>query len=236
MKSIAIMQPTFLPWIGYFALIDRVDSFVFFDHVQFEKRSWQQRNNIKSVNGALMLSVPVVSKGKQWQLIHETEILYEGNKSPFDKIIKSIEMAYMKAPYFSDFSNDIFAFMEKRPKYISDFNKEIITHICNILNITTPLLSSSDKAAQGHKDILLANICEQEHASHYISPPGSKVYLDKSTVFEERNIELSYHDYDHPTYSQLHGDFIPYMCILDLLFNEGEKSLDIIHKGMSSSL
>lgn len=232
MKTIAIMQPTFLPWIGYFALIDRVDEFVFFDHVQFEKRSWQQRNNIKTANGALMLSIPVVSKGKQEQLIKDAEILYEGNKSPLDKIIKSIEMSYTKAPFYKQYADMVFHFFENCPSHIADMNINIIQFICSEIGIKTPFIKSSDKMAEGQKDVLLANICEEQDATHYISPPGSKDYLEPSSVFNDRGIELSYHYYNHPTYSQLHGDFVPYMCILDLLFNEGDNSLNIIRQGL----
>ena len=233
MKSIAIMQPTFLPWIGYFALIDRVDEFVIFDHVQFDKRSWQQRNKIKTPQGPIWLSVPVSSKGKQTQAILETEILYEGNKNPLDKFFKSIENNYKKAPFYNDHINMIQEIFSQKPRYIADLNEEIIVWICKILGIKTPLIKSSTLDAVGEKDSLLLDICQKRQATHYISPPGSKIYLDQSNLFEKNNIELQYHDYNHPEYSQLHGDFEPYMCILDLIFNEGENSMNIIEKGLA---
>tara|TARA_R110002126_G_scaffold291807_1_gene459776 strand:+ start:232329 stop:233036 length:708 start_codon:yes stop_codon:yes gene_type:complete len=231
MKSIAIMQPTFLPWLGYFALIDSVDEFVFFDHVQFEKRSWQQRNKIKTANGPIWLSVPVSTKGKQFQTIQDTEILYEGDKNPLDKITKSIELNYQKAPFYQDYADDIFSAFAAKPQYISELNQTIIKYICHEIGIQTPFINSSSLDVSGKKDILLVDICQAREATHYISPPGSKVYLDESDAFEGNNIHLSYHEYIHPEYAQLHDGFEPYMCILDLLFNEGPESKHIIQRG-----
>ena len=233
MKSIAIMQPTFLPWIGYFALIERVDEFIFFDHVQFEKRSWQQRNKIKTPQDPIWLSVPVSTKGKQAQAINEAEILYEGDKNPLDKIIKSIELNYKKAPFYNDYADDVFEFFADKPNHIAVLNQNIIQWICEKLDIKTPFIQSSTLDVSGTKDDLLVDICQVRNATHYISPPGSKVYLDESDAFEVAGIDLSYHDYNHPEYTQLHGDFEPYMCILDLLFNEGSKSGEIIRTGLS---
>ena len=232
MKSIAIMQPTFLPWIGYFALIDRVDEFVFLDHVQFDKRSWQQRNKIKTPNGPTWLSIPVSTKGKQTQTIQETEILYEGSKTPFDKMIKSIEHSYSKTPFYKEYANHLYDIFAQKPVHISQLNQDIIHWVCKELNITTPFIRSSDLNTSGNKDILLVNICKNRQATDYISPPGSKAYLDQSDAFDEANINLLYHTYNHPEYNQPYGDFEPYMGIIDLLFNEGPNSITIIKQGL----
>ncbi|MGH1403795.1 MAG: WbqC family protein [Alphaproteobacteria bacterium] len=233
MKSIAIMQPTFLPWIGYFSLIDRVDEYVFLDHVQFDKRSWQQRNRIKTPQGSMWLSASVITKGRSDQALKDVELLYEGNKNPFDKIKNSIDHNYKKSKYYNEYAADLYAFFDEKPQYISDLNQNIIKWACNILDIQTPFIKSSELFVEGDKDILLANICKDRGATHYISPPGSKAYLDDSDTFETAKIHLSYHDYNHPTYTQLCGDFEPYMCILDLLFNEGSNSANIIKTGLS---
>ncbi len=232
MKSIAIMQPTFLPWIGYFTLIERVDEFILFDHVQFEKRSWQQRNKIKTPNGAIWLSVPVSTKGKQDQSIKEAEILYEGDKNPLDKIMKSIELNYKKAPFYTHYAQDLSAFFQEKPQYIAQLNETLIRWVCNLLEIKTPLIHSSTLGVSGKKEDLLVDICQKREATHYISPPGSKAYLDQSDAFDRVDIDLSYYEYPHPYYTQLHGDFEPYMCILDLLFNEGDQSAKIMKKSL----
>lgn len=232
MKSIAIMQPTFLPWIGYFALIDHVDEFIILDHVQFEKRSWQQRNKIKTDKGPIWLSVPVLSKGRQDQSIAETQILYEGEKSPLEKIMRSIEQNYKKATFYRDYANVLEQILSEKPKRIADLNQQLINQLCRVLKIDTPLLKSSEMGVKGSKEALLIDICQKRGATHYISPPGSKNYLEGGPLFQKADIMLSYQEYNHPVYTQLHTDFQPYMCILDLVFNEGPKSTEIIRSGL----
>jgi len=234
-KKIAIMQPTFLPWLGYFSLIDNVDEFVFFDHVQFQKRSWQQRNKIRTYESEIWVSVPVFNKGKLHQAIKDTEIIYEGQRSALDKILHSMELNYKKAPFYANYSEEIASIFSQKPKYISDLNQNIIQWACRKLQITTPFVKSSDLNVSGSKSDLLVNICQSQMSRSYISPPGSKVYLDKSTAFHDAEITISYFDYAHPNYKQLHGEFIPYMCILDLLFNAGPKSGDIMRIGTSKT-
>ena len=230
-KKIAIMQPTFLPWLGYFSLIDYVDEFIFLDHVQFEKRSWQQRNRIRTYGEEIWLSVPVYTKGKQKQSIKDAEIMYEGKRSPLTKIMTSIELNYKKAPFFKDYADDLIILFNQKPEYISNLNENIIRWVCKKLLINTPLVKSSNLNVSGAKADLLVDICNVQNASHYISPPGSKVYIDETDAFELSQIPVSYFYYNHPKYFQLHGDFVPYMCILDLLFNVGPKSANLIKTG-----
>lgn len=229
--SIAIMQPTFLPWIGYFALIDRVDKFVFLDNVQFDRRSWQQRNQIKTPNGPQWLVVPVQSKGMRNQKIEDVIIQYEGS-DPLEKIIRSIEHNYKKTPYYKDFSQDLFAVFSRKPEKLSDLNKSIISFFCKSFGIAEKFTDASSLPAEGKKAGLLADICEKCNANEYVSPPGSKDYLDESESFEEKKIPVIYHTYTHPTYRQSYGEFVPYMCAADLLFNEGQDSLRIIREGV----
>jgi len=230
-KSIAIMQPTFLPWIGYFSLLESVDEFVIFDHVQFEKRSWQQRNKIRTNDGDMWLSVPISTSGKQTQSIKDAEILYEGKRSPLVKIMNSIETNYKRAPFYNDYAAELNSILIRNPKYISNLNLDIIGWVCQKLQIITPRILSSELDVSGTKADLLVDICHSQKATHYISPPGSKVYLDESSAFKNAGIPVSYYDYKHPEYSQLHGGFAPYMCILDLLFNAGPASREIMTKG-----
>ena len=233
MKSIAIMQPTFLPWIGYFSLIDCVDEFVFLDNVPFDKRSWQQRNRIKTAQGPIWLSVPVLSKGRTNQLIHDVNILKDADKSPFHKIKTAIEHNYKRAPYYHHYAKDFFALFDDNKHNLALLNQSIIQWACRQLGIKTSLINASTLPAIGQKEKLLVNICKDRCASHYISPPGSKTYLDNSDAFQAAGIVLDYHNYEHPPYAQLYGNFEPYMCIIDLLFNEGPASADIIKKGLT---
>ena len=204
-KKIAIMQPTFLPWLGFFSLIDTVDEFIFFDNVQFEKRSWQQRNKIRTYGSEIWVSVPVSSKGKRSQKIKDAEIIYEGQRSALDKIVSTIEVNYRKAPFYQYYAEEIASIFAQKPKYISDLNQNLIEWACKKLQIDTPFVKSSSLNVSGSKSDLLVNICKLQMSRHYISPPGSKVYLDESTAFQDAEISITYFNYKHPKYKQMHG-------------------------------
>jgi len=229
LKTAAIMQPTYLPWMGYFDLMDQCDLFVILDSVQFEKRSWQQRNRIKTPSGELMLSVPVLSKGRFDQEIREVQI--DTAKNFQEGHLKAIKFNYAKAKYFDRYMGGLEEILLKKHKILADFNVELILWLKNALNIQTSLLRSSDLNVAGKKAELLVGICRSIGAGGYVSPQGARVYIEGTDIFPKNNIELRYQEFEHPIYTQMFGDFIPYMSVVDLLFNEGEKSLDIIRSG-----
>jgi hypothetical protein len=229
MISVAIMQPTYLPWIGYFGLIDHVDEFIFLDTVQFSKRSWQQRNQIKTSAGATWLSVPVHSKGVRDQTVKNVSIVYDGSYP--SKHIRAIEIAYSKTPYFSQYANELFAILTRTYSQLAELTIDLIDWFCDILGISTPLKRSSELDVQGSKADLLADICRVFDADLYISPPGSKDYMDESDAFEKLGISVSYFNFIHPEYYQIGSDYLPYMSVIDLLFNMGSKSLEVIRSG-----
>jgi len=231
----AIMQPTYNPWLGYFDLMDKVDIFVYLDNVQLVKRSWQVRNRIKTSQGELFLTIPIRKlKSRNETLIKDAVI--NDSENWRQKHLKSIELNYRKAKFF----DSVFPFVESLIlndfQFLADFNINFIEKIKKAIGVNTPTIRSSEIAyAKGKKDELLANICKSLGADIYISPQGSAVYIEKETpggAFTKEGIELYYHNYEHPVYTQLYGKFLPYMGIIDLLFNEGfEKALDIIRKG-----
>lgn len=223
------MQPTYLPWCGYFGLMQAVDIFIFLDSVQFAKRSWQQRNQIKTPQGARWLTVPVATKGKREQLICEAEL---DRTSYFTgKHRKSIESNYAKAVGFKDFAPALLARFEG-PTLLADLNIGIIEQCCMLLGIERQLLRSSQMQGRGSKADLLASLCKEVGATEYISVPGSRDYLDKSRAFEDIDVHVRYFNYRHPEYPQLFGDFLPYMSVIDLLFNCGDKSADLVRSGI----
>ena len=226
MNSVAIMQPTYLPWSGYFGLIDNVDIFVLLDNVQFAKRSWQQRNQIKTPNGSAWLTVPVASRGKREQTIQNVLIQKDNNFSHKHK--KSLEINYSKSKYFNSESQEIFRLINSDEQYLSELNINLIKYFCERLKIKTKIIRAKDLPSKGSKADLLCSICQELNADNYISPPGSKDYLKESDSFEKAKIALNYFSYKHPIYNQLWGEFIPYMSIIDMLFNCGEESIDLI--------
>ena len=233
MTSIAIMQPTFLPWAGYFGLMDSVDEFVLLDHVQFDKRSWQQRNQIKTANGAQWLTVPVITKGKKEQAICDVQLQADDKDFP-TKILKSIEQNYKKAPYYGDYIQSIEEIFLQPHTHLNMLNTALINYFRQCLGVATPVLLSSDMSVTGAKAALLVDICQKRQANHYLSPPGAQDYIAASNDFEQAGIKVNYFTYEHPEWGQQYGNFIPYMSVIDLLFNVGDKSMTVIRQGYVS--
>lgn len=225
------MQPTYLPWSGYFGLMQSVDLFIFLDSVQFAKRSWQQRNQIKTPQGSLWLTIPVLSKGKQEQTIREVMINQDADFSSQHR--KAIEMNYKKARFFDAYGKTLLDKLQEPTKYMAEVTLGLIHEMKNALGIETKTALSSKLNAQGAKADLLAALCQEVGATEYISPPGSRVYLEESNAFKEIGIRVSYFDFHHPEYSQLFGSFLPFMSCIDLLFNCGSESLEMIKKSSS---
>ena len=166
---IAIIQPTFLPWCGYMSLIEYVDEVVFLDNVQFDKRSWQQRNRIKTSNGALTLTVPVISKNLFNQHIKDVKIDY---RSTFQKkMIKSISQNYSKAKYFNDYSKEFFSLIENNHKSLLDLNIKLINFFCEKLKIELKFSFSSSLKLSSSKEQLILDICKLKNAKKYIYQP-----------------------------------------------------------------
>jgi len=206
-----------------------VDIFIFLDSVQFAKRSWQQRNQIKTPQGAQWLTVPVASKGKRGQLISETQLDYSTNFVITHR--KTIESNYAKAPWFKDFEPLLWSRLEGQ-QLLGDLNIGIIEQCRNLLGINTSVLRSSLMQGGGAKADLLASLCKEVGATEYISVPGSKNYLDESSAFEDIGVPVHYFNYRHPEYPQLFGNFLSHMSVIDMLFNCGEQSSDLIRSGI----
>ena len=225
-----IMQPTYLPWIGYFDLMDQSDIFVFLDSVQFTKRSWQQRNRIKSADGELMLTVPVLSKGLRDQKISETAV--DVSSDFRRKHSTAIEHAYARAPHYAEYSKEFHVLLAKGHSSLAELNIELIRWLAGSFGIRKEFVRSSQTKVAGRSSELLVGICRELGVSRYLSAAGSREYIEEEKKFEGSGLELVYHDYHHPEYSQMHGAFLPYLSALDLLFNEGgTKGLEILRAG-----
>lgn len=229
--KIAISQPTYLPWLGYFDLIDEVDSFVVLDNVQFEKQSWQQRNRIKTPTGLQWLTVPVQFRGRLGQKILEVEI----REAEFwRKHLRAIELNYARAAYFNHYFAELTDILKNygAGSRLVDVNLSLLNWLLKTLDIRTPVLRASSLGEEGKRTELLANICQNLGATQYLSPLGSAVYLlSELSIFSSRNVEARFQNYTHPEYKQLFPPFISYACVLDVIFNEGPRSLEVIRSG-----
>jgi len=229
----AIMQPTYLPWTGFFDLIDSVDVFVYLDNVKLEKSSWHVRNQIKSVQGAVMLTVPVSTpNGRLDTMINETLL----SPKPWQKKhLKTLVTNYSKAPFFNDVYPFIERLLKKDYQNLAELNIAIISAVATQLGITTKLVrASSLDNITGVKDERLVSLCHELGITHYLSPVGAADYIEKHSkggAIVKAGITLSYQNYQAPTYPQLYGDFISHLSVFDALFNCGfEHTLALIRQ------
>lgn len=229
------MQPTFNPWLGYFDLIEYVDLFVFFDTVQLNQQSWQTRNKLKVQDQELLFSIPIIkNKSKKELLIKDTMINF--NKFDFrKKLARTVEQNYKKAEYFNDVNQFIQELISFETESLSQYNINLISKIAKKLNFNTEIviLSETNYATECSKGDLVLDICKYFNTTDYISPLGSKDYLDNELEkFKSVNVNIEYQYYKHPVYKQLGKEFLPYIGIFDLLYNEGfENSAEIIKNG-----
>ncbi|WP_422134199.1 WbqC family protein [Endozoicomonas sp. ALD040] len=219
MKKVAISQSNYIPWKGYFDLINSVDDFVLYDDMQYTRRDWRNRNKIYTAHGLKWLTVPVNVKGKYFQKINETTVSDLGWREQHWRIIKQ---EYSKAPYFKEYSN-LFEnlYLNGDETFLSKINYNFIILINKILDISTNIYWSSDFDLCDGKSERLLGICKDLNAKIYLSGPSAKGYLD-SKIFENENIRVEWMDYfDYPTYQQIHAPFESGVSILDLIFNKG---------------
>lgn len=219
-KKIAIVQSNYIPWKGYFDMIAAVDEFILYDDMQYTRRDWRNRNQIKTPQGLQWLTVPVKVKGKYHQTIRETEI--EGTE--WSAIHwKTLALNYRRAPHF----DEVAAWLE--PIYadasytqLSILNRRLIEAVCGYLGIKTIITNSWDYKLIDGKTERLASLCQQAGGSEYISGPAAKDYIEEK-IFSDMGIKLSWFDYSgYVEYPQLWGEFVHGVTILDLLFNCGK--------------
>lgn len=222
MKKIAILQSNYIPWKGYFDLINMSDEFILYDDMQYTKRDWRNRNKIQTLQGPKWLTIPVDVKGKYFQKINETKI---SDKDWAKKHWQQIRQNYSKAPYFEEYKN-IFEelYLTCEEEYLSKINYKFITTINEILGIKTKIRWSSEfELVDGQTEKLLG-ICKDCDADVYISGPAAKDYFDEKLA-EKENIKVKWMDYSgYKEYPQLFTPFEHGVTILDVIFNLGQNS------------
>jgi WbqC-like protein family len=228
-----ILQPTYLPWLGYFEMIDAAEQFVVFDHVQFESSSWQSRNRIAGPNGVLTLSVPVLSDGTENIAICQKRIDYK--QRWVHTHVRSIECAYRRAPYFDQYFEGLRAILSSRPERLVDLTLPLIRYIADCLGIQTTFRRSSDmvkgEEAQLDKTGRLLSVCQLAGATLLYDGAAAASFLDTGR-FAKCGIEVVFQDYFHPVYRQVRPGFTPNLSAVDLLFNCGNESLNILRAGL----
>ncbi len=222
MKKIAILQSNYIPWKGYFDLIAQVNEFIIYDEMQYTKNDWRNRNKIKTNNGTQWITIPVRVESLH-QKINETKI-FDANWSKKHKA--TLQTNYGKAKCFNETKNFIFNLYDQASKLelLSEINFIFIKAICDYLQINTEIsLSTKYELVEGRTQRLI-DLCLQANASHYISGPSAKSYIDEN-LFTDNAIELEWMDYSgYEEYEQLYLGFDHRVSILDLIFNEGKNA------------
>jgi len=222
MKKIAILQSNYIPWKGYFDLINMVDEFILYDDMQYTRRDWRNRNKIQTKQGLKWLSIPVDVKGKYFQKINETKV---SDKDWAKKHWQQLKQNYLKSKYFKEYQN-IFEelYLNCNEEYLSKINYKFIITINKILGIKTKIRYSSEFDLIDGQTEKLLGICKDCDASIYLSGPAAKDYFDDELAKKE-NIQVEWMDYSgYKDYKQLYLPFEHGVSILDLIFNEGPNS------------
>jgi hypothetical protein len=220
MKKVAILQSDYIPWKGYFDMIAAAHEVILYDDMQYTRRDWRNRNQIKTPQGVRWLTVPVKVKGKYHQKIKDTEIDGSDWASAH---WRTLAQNYRRAPHF----NEIAAWIE--PLYLAEsythltqLNRRFVEAVCDYLGIRTVISNSWDYTLLDGKTQRLADLCAQAGGTEYISGPAAKGYIEED-VFIDRGIKLTWFEYSgYPEYPQLWGEFTHGVTILDLLFNCGK--------------
>ena len=222
--TLAVLQPGYLPWLGFFDQMRRADVFVYYDDVQFDKHGWRNRNRVKSTTGAPhWLTVPVGHRGRPRILDVEID-----NRSAWArKHLGTLRQFYARAPFLDRYLPDLAALLQKRWERLVDLDLASSALLADWLGLRPRVLRASDLDVAGARSERLVALCQRVGARRYLSGDAARVYLDVA-LFERHGIEVVWQDYAHPVYAQQHGPFLPYLSVVDLLFNCGDASGDIV--------
>jgi WbqC-like protein family len=213
---VTIHQPAYLPWLGYLDRVARSDVFIFLDTVQFERNSFTNRNRIKTANGPIWLTVPVRLCDHLNSTIADVEI--GENRDWRRKHLASIAQSYRRAPGFASRYERLAAAYANDTRHLAEFCFDQLGFWLAEFHIATSVVRASELAVEGRNSALVLALCKHAGAHTYLSGPLGRDYLQEDE-FAAAGIEVRYHDYAHPHYPQLHGDFVPAMGIVDYWMN-----------------
>ena len=224
---LAAHQPNYLPWLGLLHKIASSDVFVLADHVQYEKQGFQNRNRIKTHDGAKWLTVPVRREGRD-RTVSETRIADDDRWRR--QTFRTIETAYCRAPHFRVYAEPIAAIYNKGWERLIDLNNALLQVFLDCLEIRTPIILGSSLSPEGKKTEMIVDLCRLAGADTYLSGRGGSIdYLDRA-LLSAAGIRLAWQEFTHPVYPQLHPQhgFLANLSVLDLLFNCGPDSRQIL--------
>jgi hypothetical protein len=216
-----ILQPSYIPWRGYFHQIQKADLFVFYDDVPYDRRGWRNRNRVKGPGGTQWLTIPVLNKGSRTNQTPINQIRINWDRAWNQIHLDTLQHLYGRAPYFARYKPLLQEFYSRRPQLLADFVIDLTVALAEQLQLRqTQFLRSSQLPTEGRKTDRLLSILRQVGATHYITGPSARDYLEEEK-FQAAGIAVEYMVYDYPAYPQLHPPFDPQVSILDLLFMTG---------------
>ncbi|HCC60233.1 MAG: hypothetical protein A2402_03760 [Candidatus Staskawiczbacteria bacterium RIFOXYC1_FULL_37_43] len=225
---VTIHQPEYLPYIGFFERLAETDIFVILDDVGYQKNGFINRNKIKAEKGQKWITVPVVGRSPNLKI---NEVLIDNSQSWQESILDKIKFNYKKSPYFGDYYPFLENALDKKWDKICDLDIYLIENISKDLGFKFKMIKSSDLKVEGKGTERLINICKELKASQYLSGPGTeKGHGVEKQEFEKHGIKIKIKEFSNPKYKQQFSEqgFLPYMSIIDLLFNEGPNSPKIL--------
>lgn len=229
-KTLVVLQPGYLPWLGFFDQLRRADVFAYYDDVQFDKHGWRNRNRIKTPGGPLWLTVPVLHSGKGRPKIVDT--LIDTRASWQRKHVASLKQYYGRAPHAARYLPEIEEVLGRPWTHLADLDIAVSGMMAKWLHLPVPTLRTSTLGIGGSQSQRLLDLCRHFGATRYLSGDAARDYLDVS-LFARHGIEVVWQNYQHPVYPQQHGAFVPYLSAIDLLLNCGDDSAEILKGGLT---
>lgn len=227
-RKVAMHQPNYIPWPGYFHKLSRADVFVYLDAAQYPRgQSFAPRNRVKTPNGVVYLTIPVsVPKGREGKVSYlEVDFADHRWKS---KHLKTIEQSYRRAPYFAE----VFALYSRElepERTFAELNMGLIEACIAYLGIETPRVRLSETVPSfGEKTRLIIDLCRALDVTTYLSGSGGGRQYNDEALLNEHGISLEYDHFEYPEHPQLWGSFEPNLSVLDLLFNCGRASRELV--------
>ncbi|MGE5615530.1 MAG: WbqC family protein [Bacillota bacterium] len=229
--KVAIHQPHFLPWLGYLDRMKKADLFIILDHVQFERRNYQNRTQIRVEDEGRWLSVPVVQLSQKERIIEKkVDNPPEGTLRWWGpNAFQTLRYAYRKAPFFDQYAPRLKDILERRWSNLVDLNDATLEFMRESFDICTPLVKSSELRAEGHRSELLLNLCKEVGGKTFLGGlGGSRGYLNLD-AFREAGIDVEWQQFPHPRYVQCGSTtFIQGLSAVDALFNCGPDARDLL--------
>lgn len=227
--TVVVLQPGYLPWLGFFDQLRRADVFVYYDDVQYDKHGWRNRNRIKAQRGPQWLTVPVRHGGLGPLMIRDVEI--DGRTPWARKHVATLRQAYARAPFVERYLPPLEELLRREWERLVDLDIACAALMAEWLGIRRRIERSSALGIGGDRSERLVSICRRFGATTYVSGDAARSYLDVP-LFEQAGIRVEWQQYVHPTYPQLHGDFVPLLSALDLLLNCGDEAASIAFGGV----